>query len=744
MADITAGGSSLGTGDVEITGTTTVTGTLDASGATEVRLGTTVATELLVGAGSGGDINVGEGLNKLGDVLGADYKNPEFNSLKVTGETTLGATTADSLTIGGTDIGATVATNTGDIATLRTDTDTLRTDVGTLRTDVDNNAANITANTAQIATNTGDIGVLRTDVDTLRVDTNTLRTDVNNNTAEIGKIGTVLGADYKNPEFNSLKVAGDTTLDGALTANAGATVTGGLTADAADVIGDATVGGTLYVAGDTTLDGALTANAGATVTGGLTADTADVTGDATVGGNLDVTGDLSAANGTFGTKVEVGMAGNNTVIENGTVTATGLGKFGSLEAGSAEFSGLKVNGATELNGALGVNGNVHATGNISTDGNISAVNGTFTGDVSAKDGTFTGTMTAQDAVINNNLNVGNDATINGTLSAGAGNVVADSSGLTVGNKVTVGAPGSQTTIENGNITTDGNLGIGGTLDVAGDANFASNATVEKDLTVNGNTDLNGTLDVAGDANFASNATVEKDLTVKGDATVDGMLYAKEGGVFSNNASDFAAGTVTAINGVGMDIYENGTLAAYYGRYGMKVGGLTYDGSSNRLDMGGGTITGLADGGVYRGSSDAVTGNQLWQAYRRMDDLQESINIVGAHAAALSGLAPVPYNPYQPTTLSAAFGTYRDEYAVAVGVYHYVRDNVMFNLGASLCSDGDMMGRAGISFAVGQKDKNKPALAQNMNDVQKQLMEVQYALQELKDENEALKKQLPKQ
>ncbi|MDD7649167.1 YadA-like family protein [Cloacibacillus porcorum] len=703
MADITAGGSSLGTGDVEITGTTTVTGTLDASGATEVRLGTTVATELLVGAGSGGDINVGEGLNKLGDVLGADYKNPEFNSLKVTGETTLGATTADSLTIGGTDIGATVATNTGDIATLRTDTDTLRTDVGTLRTDVDNNAANITANTAQIATNTGDIGVLRTDVDTLRVDTNTLRTDVNNNTAEIGKIGTVLGADYKNPEFNSLKVAGDTTLDGALTANAGATVTGGLTAD-----------------------------------------TADVTGDATVGGNLDVTGDLSAANGTFGTKVEVGMAGNNTVIENGTVTATGLGKFGSLEAGSAEFSGLKVNGATELNGALGVNGNVHATGNISTDGNISAVNGTFTGDVSAKDGTFTGTMTAQDAVINNNLNVGNDATIDGTLSAGAGNVVADSSGLTVGNKVTVGAPGSQTTIENGNITTDGNLGIGGTLDVAGDANFASNATVEKDLTVNGNTDLNGTLDVAGDANFASNATVEKDLTVKGDATVDGMLYAKEGGVFSNNASDFAAGTVTAINGVGMDIYENGTLAAYYGRYGMKVGGLTYDGSSNRLDMGGGTITGLADGGVYRGSSDAVTGNQLWQAYRRMDDLQESINIVGAHAAALSGLAPVPYNPYQPTTLSAAFGTYRDEYAVAVGVYHYVRDNVMFNLGASLCSDGDMMGRAGISFAVGQKDKNKPALAQNMNDVQKQLMEVQYALQELKDENEALKKQLPKQ
>ena len=63
----------------------------------------------------------------------------------------------------------------------------------------------------------------------------------------------------------------------------------------------------------------------------------------------------------------------------------------------------------------------------------------------------------------------------------------------------------------------------------------------------------------------------------------------------------------------------------------------------------------------------------------MDDLNESINIVGAHAAALSGLHPIQYNPYEPTTLSAAVGTYRDEYAVAVGVFHYVRENVLFGI-----------------------------------------------------------------
>ena len=173
---------------------------------------------------------------------------------------------------------------------------------------------------------------------------------------------------------------------------------------------------------------------------------------------------------------------------------------------------------------------------------------------------------------------------------------------------------------------------------------------------------------------------------------------------------------------------------------LRVGNIYSDGTN--INMGGGVITGLADGGVYQGSTDAVTGNQLWQAYKRMDSLQESINIVGAHAAALSGLHPIDYNPYEPTTLSAAIGTYRDEYAVAVGVFHYVRENVLFNLGASICSDGDVMGRAGISFTVGRGGDKKKALApKDMNEVQAQLAEVRQALHELKAENAALKVRL---
>ena len=171
-----------------------------------------------------------------------------------------------------------------------------------------------------------------------------------------------------------------------------------------------------------------------------------------------------------------------------------------------------------------------------------------------------------------------------------------------------------------------------------------------------------------------------------------------------------------------------------------MGGYRMSSTASGFDMGGARLSGIADGGVYRGSTDAVTGNQLWNAYQRMDDLQESINVVGAHAAALSGLHPIDYNPYEPTTLSAAIGTYRDEYAVAVGVFHYAKENVMFNLGASLCSDGDVMGRAGVSFTVG-KSSDKPKTPKNMNEVQAQLAQVQQALADLKAENEALKARL---
>ena len=171
--------------------------------------------------------------------------------------------------------------------------------------------------------------------------------------------------------------------------------------------------------------------------------------------------------------------------------------------------------------------------------------------------------------------------------------------------------------------------------------------------------------------------------------------------------------------------------------GIKTGG-------TGIDMGGAKITNVGDGKISLNSTDAVNGGQLWDAYRRMgtmenniyreiDGLREDVNIIGAHAAALSGLHPIDYNPYEPTTLSAAVGAYRDEYAVAVGVFHYVRENVMFNLGASLCSDGDLMGRTGVSFTIGRTPE-KPQAPETLNGLRSQLTAIQAKLGELEAKN----------
>lgn len=167
---------------------------------------------------------------------------------------------------------------------------------------------------------------------------------------------------------------------------------------------------------------------------------------------------------------------------------------------------------------------------------------------------------------------------------------------------------------------------------------------------------------------------------------------------------------------------------------LRVGNMSC--ADNSLNMGGGRITGLAPGRISADSTDAVTGAQLWGVYRGIDDTRKSANVIGAHAAALSGLHPIQYDPYRPTSLAAAFGTYRDEYSLAMGVFHYTRENVMFNVGASLNSEGDVMGRAGVTFALGKKPAHIPA-PQDVSDIQQQLIAMQTTIDELKAHIERL-------
>ncbi|KYZ76563.1 hypothetical protein AXX12_09035 [Anaerosporomusa subterranea] len=93
-------------------------------------------------------------------------------------------------------------------------------------------------------------------------------------------------------------------------------------------------------------------------------------------------------------------------------------------------------------------------------------------------------------------------------------------------------------------------------------------------------------------------------------------------------------------------------------------------------------------------TDAVNMNQL----RVVDD---KVDRVGASAAAFSALAPLAYDPKEPTQYSAGIGTYNGTAAFAVGVYHYTQPDVMLNAAIGISNDGwEKQARVGISWRTG--------------------------------------------
>ncbi|MDR1361416.1 MAG: YadA C-terminal domain-containing protein [Rickettsiales bacterium] len=80
---------------------------------------------------------------------------------------------------------------------------------------------------------------------------------------------------------------------------------------------------------------------------------------------------------------------------------------------------------------------------------------------------------------------------------------------------------------------------------------------------------------------------------------------------------------------------------------------------------------------------------------RIDSVETEMRSSIAGAAALSALVPNA-RAKGNTQVSFGTGTYRDQYGIAAGMFHYVSDNVLLNAGASYSHD-NFTGRAGITI-----------------------------------------------
>ena len=101
------------------------------------------------------------------------------------------------------------------------------------------------------------------------------------------------------------------------------------------------------------------------------------------------------------------------------------------------------------------------------------------------------------------------------------------------------------------------------------------------------------------------------------------------------------------------------------------------------------IRNLAPGDITPTSTDAINGTQMYE-------LSQELRKVGAGAAAMANLRPVDMG--NRFSVALGVGGYRDEKAMAVGLFYRPTDRIMINMSGTVGNSNNMIG-GGISFAL---------------------------------------------
>lgn len=329
--------------------------------------------------------------------------------------------------------------------------------------------------------------------------------------------------------------------------------------------------------------------------------------------------------------------------------------------------------------------------------------------------------------------IGNSATKITNLT-GDNTVTSDTNGTTFENKAhnTAVKEGTVTkTTISGNTITTGEA-VMDYADVMKDLGVRGNATVDGNTTLG--TDGNDTLTVNSTSTVKEKVTMENDLNVKNEVLVNGgdknqVRINKNGITVGLNStvvdSDgvYVGGHTFEAAKAGMDI--DGKLKAASGNFQVDTKGnvsavsYTVKDTNIKIDntginAGGTKVTGLAPADIsHAGSTDAVSGGQLYETNTRVsgletrmgtvetrvDKLDNKIDKVGANAAAMANLHPLEFDEDSKWNVAAAVGSSGSETASAVGVFYRPNENVMVNASAAMGTGENMFG-GGVSLRLG--------------------------------------------
>ena len=284
---------------------------------------------------------------------------------------------------------------------------------------------------------------------------------------------------------------------------------------------------------------------------------------------------------------------------------------------------------------------------------------------------------------------------------------------------------SGNTLETGKATMD-------YAEVMRDLGVRGNATVDGNTTLG--TDGNDTLTVNSTSIFKEKVTMENDLKVKSEVLVNegdknqvrintnGITVGLNSTVLDYEGVYVGGHTFEAAK-AGMDI--DGKLKAADGKFQVDTEGnvsavsYTVKDTNIKIDntginAGGTKVTGLAPADIsHAGSTDAVSGGQLYETNTRVsgletrmgtvetrvDKLDNKIDKVGANAAAMANLHPLEFDEDSKWNVAAAVGSSGSETASAVGVFYRPNENVMVNASAAMGTGENMFG-GGVSLRLG--------------------------------------------
>ena len=284
---------------------------------------------------------------------------------------------------------------------------------------------------------------------------------------------------------------------------------------------------------------------------------------------------------------------------------------------------------------------------------------------------------------------------------------------------------SGNTLETGKATMD-------YAEVMKDLGVRGNATVDGNTTLG--TDGNDTLTVNSTSTFKEKVTMENDLNVKREVLVNegdknqvrintnGITVGLNSTVVDSEGVYVGGHTFEAAK-AGMD--KDGKLKAASGKFQVDTEGnvsavsYTVKDTNIKIDntginAGGTKVTGLDPADIsHAGSTDAVSGGQLYETNTRVsgletrmgtvetrvDKLDNKIDKVGANAAAMANLHPLEFDEDSKWNVAAAVGSSGSETASAVGVFYRPNENVMVNASAAMGTGENMFG-GGVSLRLG--------------------------------------------